>query len=479
MMMENFSMTIGGRQVTSTATIDVVNPAHGVVFAKAPDCSAQQLDEAVASARSAQPSWAAIPFEERRRRVVGLAKILQDNLDPLMQLLTLEQGKPHAAAMGEIMGAAYWFQSAGELELPVDVLEDNDERRTETRRVPLGVVGGILPWNFPVLVFAFKVIPALLAGNTIVVKPSPYTPLSTLRIGQLFSQFLPPGVLNVVSGGDDLGRWMTEHRDINKIGFTGSSATGKRIMRAAADTMKRLSLELGGNDAAIVLADVDVKAVSEALFWGAFQNSGQVCVAAKRVYVHDDIYDAFLKAMIDFAKTVKVGDGAQPGVLLGPVQNRMQFDRVKALVDDAQAQGYTVHSAGAIPSGDGYFIPVTIVDNPPDDARVVVEEAFGPVLPLLRFSQVDDVVARANATDYGLAGSVWSADLALAEDIAGRLQCGTVWINTIQDSPLTTPIAGHKQSGFGIENGNAGLLEYTNAQTVILRKRHPPVPVAA
>lgn len=478
MNLENFSMTIGGRDVASATTIDVINPANGLVFARAPDCSAQQLDEAVASARHAQPGWAAIPFEERRRRVADLVKVLQDNLDPLMQLLTQEQGKPHAAATGEIMGAACWLQEAAGLELPVHVLEDNDERRAETRRVPLGVVGGILPWNFPVLVFAFKMIPALLAGNTIVVKPSPYTPLTTLRIGQLFSRLLPPGVLNVVSGGDDLGRWMTEHRDIDKIGFTGSTGTGKRIMRTAADTMKRLSLELGGNDAAIVLADVDVKAVAEALFWGAFQNSGQVCVAAKRVYVHDDIYDAFLKAMTAFAATVKVGDGAQLGVLLGPVQNRMQFDRVKGLIDDSLAKGYAVHTAGGIPAGDGYFIPVTLVDNPPDNARVVIEEAFGPVLPLLRFSQVDEVIARANATDYGLAGSVWSADLALAENIADRLQCGTVWINTIHDSPLTTPIAGHKQSGFGVENGNAGLLEYTNAQTVILRKRRPAAAAA-
>jgi acyl-CoA reductase-like NAD-dependent aldehyde dehydrogenase len=282
---------------------------------------------------------------------------------------------------------------------------------------------------------------------------------------------LPPGVLNVVSGGNDLGRWMSEHADIDKIGFTGSTATGKHIMRAAADTMKRLTLELGGNDPAIVLADADIDRVAPALFWGAFRNTGQICVAAKRVYVHDAIYDAFRDAMIAVAKGVKVGDGAELGVQLGPIQNRPQFDRVRALIADSHANGHVVLSVGDVPAGDGYFVAPTFVDNPPDDARVVVEEAFGPVLPLLRFNDLDEVIGRANSTPYGLAASVWSADLGLAADIAQRLHCGTVWINTIQDSPPTTPIAGHKQSGLGVENGNHGLIEYTNAQTVVLRKR--------
>jgi aldehyde dehydrogenase (NAD+) len=242
-------------------------------------------------------------------------------------------------------------------------------------------------------------------------------------------------------------------------------------MRSAAEGMKRLTLELGGNDAAIVLPGVDVPAVAQALFWGAFGNSGQICVAAKRVYVHQDLYDDFLAAMIDHARAVTIGDGAQQGVLLGPVQNRLQYDRVAGLIADSRAQGHVVHSIGAIPEGEGYFLPITLVDNPPDDARVVVEEAFGPVLPLMKFADIEEVIARANATDYGLAGSVWSPDLDLAAAVAARLECGTVWINCIQDSLPETPIAGHKQSGLGIENGNAGLVEYTNAQTVVTRKR--------
>jgi aldehyde dehydrogenase (NAD+) len=468
---EPFSMTIDGRDVAGAGQIDVINPATGQVFAQAPDAAREQLDAAVAAARRAQPGWAAVPFEERRRRVVALADIVQANLDPLMRLLTQEQGKPHEDATGELMGSAYWFMTAAQLELPVEVLEDSEERRSVTHRVPIGVVGAILPWNFPVLVFAFKVIPALLAGNTIVAKPSPYTPLTTLRVGQLLQAALPPGVLNVVSGGDELGRWMTEHPGIDKIGFTGSTATGKKIMRGAADTMKRVTLELGGNDAAIVLPDVDVKAVSEALFWGAFRNTGQICVAAKRLYVHEDIYEEFFRAFVDYAATVKMGDGAKQGTQLGPIQNRMQFERVRELIADSIAHGYKVHSIGEQPPGDGYFTPLTVVEDPPEASRIVAEEQFGPVIPILKFKSVDEVVSRANASPYGLAGSVWSKDTDLAEDIAARLQCGNVWINAIQDSPLIAPIAGHKQSGLGVENGNPGLLEYTNVQTVTIRKR--------
>ena len=471
MATDHYSMTINGRDVAGISEVDVINPATAKPFAKVPDCTPEQLDEAVAAARAAQPAWAAIPFEERRARVVALHKVVDENMDELMRLLTLEQGKPHADATGELMGVSFWFQTAAGLSLPEDVLEDSEERLSITKRVPLGVIGGILPWNFPLLVFAFKVIPALLAGNTIVCKPSPYTPVATLRFGQMLQKVLPPGVVNVISGGDDLGRWMTDHPGIDKIGFTGSSATGKKIMKGAADTMKRISLELGGNDAAIVLPDVDVKAVSEAIFWGAFKNNGQVCVAAKRVYVHEDIFDAFFKNFTDYADTVKIGDGGEQGTQIGPGQNKMQCARVKELIADSVAQGHTVHTKSKAPEGDGYFLPLTIVENPPEDSRVVVEEAFGPLLPIMKFKDVADVVARANNTPYGLAGSVWSKDVKLAESIGLQLQCGNVWINGIQDSPLTAPIAGHKQSGLGAENGNPGLVEYTNCQTTTIRRK--------
>lgn len=471
MSAESFAMTIDGRAVAAESTFDVINPATGAAFAKAPDCSRAELDEAVAAARRAQPAWAALPFEQRREKVAALSKILEANLDPLMRLLTQENGKPHGDAQGEIVGAAYYFMTAAQLSLPIDVLEDDDDRRTVIQRVPIGVVGAILPWNFPVLVFAFKVIPALLAGNAIVCKPSPYTPLTTLVAGKLLADALPPGLLNIVSGGNDLGAWMTAHPGIDKIAFTGSSATGKKIMAGAADGVKRISLELGGNDPAIVLPDVDVEATSQRVFWGAFANNGQICAAAKRVYVHEDIYDGFLKALITHAQGIKIGDGAMQGVQIGPLQNKMQYDKVKELTADCIANGYRMHVAGDPPTGAGYFLPITIVDNPPDDARIVVEEQFGPLLPVMKYRDEADVIRRANDSPYGLSASVWAKDPARAEAIAAQLDVGYVYVNTIHEQPLTAPIAGHKQSGLGEENGNVGLLEYTNARTITVRKR--------
>lgn len=471
MASDAFTMTIDGRDVTGEKTFDVINPATGAAFAQAPDCTRAQLDEAVAAARRAQPAWAALPFEQRREKVVALGKVFEANLDPLMRLLTQENGKPHADAQGEIMGAAYYFMTAAQLSLPVDVLEDDDDRRSVIHRVPIGVVAGILPWNFPILVFAFKVIPALLAGNTIVCKPSPYTPLTTLRAGQLLARELPPGVLNIISGGNELGAWMTEHPGIDKIAFTGSSATGKKIIKSAADGVKRLSLELGGNDPAIVFPDVDVKETSQRVFWGAFANNGQICAAAKRIYVHEDIYDTFFQGLLETARSVKIGDGAQQGVQIGPLQNKMQYDKVKDLAADCAAKGYKTVAAGDPPGNGGYFLPITLVDNPPDDARVVVEEQFGPILPVMKFKDEGDVIRRANDSPYGLTGSVWSADLDRAQAVAARLDVGYVYVNTIHEQPLTAPIAGHKQSGLGEENGNVGLLEYTNARTITVRKR--------
>jgi acyl-CoA reductase-like NAD-dependent aldehyde dehydrogenase len=286
----------------------------------------------------------------------------------------------------------------------------------------------------------------------------------------MLRDLLPPGVVNILSGGNELGAWMTRHPGINKISFTGSSATGRKIMEGASSNLKRITLELGGNDPAIVLADVDVEATAKEVFWGAFQNSAQFCVAAKRVYVHEDIYDDFSKALVDFAKTIKVGDGSEQGTDLGPINNRMQYDKLQNLLADAKANNLKFLLGGDIPDRKGFFVPVTIIDNPPDDARVVVEEAFGPVLPLLKFKDVDDVIARANDTDYGLAGSVWSADTKRAREIAEQLECGTVWINEIHSFSPHVAFGGHKQSGIGVENALEGLAEYTNSQTLVTHK---------
>lgn len=465
-----YTMLIDGKQTPAGKTFGVVNPATEEIIAEVPDASREQLDAAVAAAKAAFPAWAARPIAERKEMVAAIGKCLEDNREEFSRLITLEQGKSRAGSDFEIDLSASWCQGVAKYDLPVNVIEDSPERTVEVRHTPIGVVGAITPWNVPILIAIWKLAPALLAGNTVVLKPSPFTPLATLKLGELLQDVLPAGVLNVVSGGNELGQWMTEHPDIGKVSFTGSTATGKKVMESASKTLKRVTLELGGNDAAIVLPDVDPKAIAPALFWGAFFNSAQVCVAAKRVYIHEDIYDAVAHELVEFAKTVTVGDGSQQGIDLGPVQNKMQFEKVKSILSDSKEQGHRFLIGGELAGGKGYFIPISIVDNPPEDSRVVVEEAFGPVLPLLKFNDIEDVVKRANDTLTGLAGSVWSSDPKKAREIAERLETGTVWINEILYFSPDAPFSGHKQSGLGAEHGLEGLLEFTNTQTITSKK---------
>jgi acyl-CoA reductase-like NAD-dependent aldehyde dehydrogenase len=464
-----YTMTINGAAATSDALFEAFNPANEEVIAMVPSASRAQLDEAVAAAKTAFPAWSSRPIAERQALVARIGQVIEDHAEDFMRLLTREQGKARAGAEWEIFGSVIWCKEIATQALPVHVVEQSEERTVETRRVPLGVVGGITPWNFPVLLAVWKIAPALVAGNTMVLKPSPYTPLTTLKLGELLRDVLPAGVLNIVSGGNELGAWITSHPDIRKISFTGSTATGRKIMESCSGNLKRLTLELGGNDPAIVLPDVDVEETAKQLFWAAFQNSAQFCVAAKRVYIHEDIYDDLAAALVRYAKTVKVGDGSQQGTDLGPIQNRMQFEKLKDLFSDIQANNQKVLLGGEIPEGPGYFVPVTIVDNPPEDSRIVSEEPFGPVLPLLKFTDVDEVVSRANNTEYGLAASVWGKDIAAARTVAEQIEAGTVWINEIHSFSPHVAFGGHKQSGIGIENSLEGLAEYTNAQTIVTR----------
>ena len=467
----DFKMLIGGNLVAGAATFDVVNPATAAVIAQAPDAGADDLDAAVAAARSAFPAWAATPISERKAKLNELANAIFASLDGLKRLLTSEQGKPHADAEFEIGGSAMWLQGAAMLDLPVTVNEDTPERYSETRHVPLGVVGAIAPWNFPMVLAMFKLGPALLAGTTVVLKPSPFTPLTTLKFGELAQAILPAGVLNVISGGDHLGPLMTEHPGFDKISFTGSTQTGRRVMASAAPTLKRVTLELGGNDPAIVMGDVDVEKVAEQLFWAAFGNNGQICIATKRMYVHKDVYEPLKHALVAYAATVKVGDGAEQGTRLGPINNRPQYERVLGLIQDAKDKGYDFLVGGTSADVPGFFVPVTIIDNPPEDSRIVQEEQFGPVLPLIKFDDYDDVIARANATEYGLGASVWGADEDKAFDLAQRIASGTVWVNETQHLSPLAAFGGMKQSGVGVEGGIEGLLEYTATQTLVRKRK--------
>lgn len=468
-----YAMSIAGERVFTGQTDMAINPATEEEICAFPSASRDDLERAVEAARHAFPAWRDRPIAERQQIVASLADLIEENQQAFIKLLITEQGKGRGGAEWEIGGSIHWLREVAKQSLPDEIITGAPDEQIITRFSPIGVVGAITPWNFPLLLAVWKIAPALVAGNTMVLKPSPYTPLCTLWFGELAQKVLPPGVLNVVSGGNELGQWMTEHPAIGKISFTGSTATGRKVMQSAATNIKRLTLELGGNDPAIVLADVDPKAIAKDLFWASFANSAQFCVACKRLYIHEDVYDEVARELTEYAKSVRVGNGIEPETELGPIQNRMQYEKVVDLLDASKQSGLKFLLGGEPSSNRGYFIPVTLIDNPPDDARCVTEEAFGPVLPLLKYRDIDDVVARANDTSYGLAASVWGDDVDLAERVARRLESGTVWINQAHKFSPEIAFGGHKQSGLGIENSLHGLAEYTNAQTVMRRAPQP------
>ncbi len=463
--MEALKLLINGNLVAGDQTMPVLNPASEEVLAECPRGSVAQLNEAVAAAKAAFPAWAKTDIGARRKIIGEIADLIDANASELARTLTQEQGKPLAEAAAEVGGMAAFFRYFATLDLSMKVIEDSGERRVELHRRPLGVVGAIIPWNYPLLLLAFKLPPALLAGNTIVVKPAPTTPLSSLQFAALIKDLLPPGVVNFITDANDLGDTLTAHPDIAKISFTGSTATGRKVMASASNTLKRVTLELGGNDAGIVLGDVDPAAVAPAIFEGAFQNSGQVCLALKRLYVHESVYDRMCDELAKIADATIVDDGLKQGTKLGPLQNKMQYEKVKAFLADARASGKVV-AGGEVPDRAGYFIRPTIVRDIAEGSRLVDEEQFGPVLPLIKFTDDDDAVRRANASTYGLGGSVWSSDKDRAYDLAVQMEAGTVWVNQHLQLMPNVPFGGAKSSGIGRELGEEGLAEFTQLQVI-------------
>lgn len=429
----SFSHIINGKayDTKGAKTLDIINPATEEKIASVPIATREVLDEAVEHAQKAFESWGKTSWAERAKLVQAVGKEYKSLTQDIAELLVLEQGKARVFANAEVDMVNEWFERMPSMEIKEKVVWENDETRAIEQYVPLGVTAGIVPWNFPVLLMIWKIIPAVLTGNTIIIKPSPFTPLCDVRCVELFNRHLPPGVVQIVLGDDNLGPWVTGHPDIRKISFTGSTATGRLVAKSCSTTLKRMTLELGGNDACVVLPDVDVEKVAQVVLLSAFYNSGQVCHASKRIYVHNDVYDKLCKALVAAAKQAGVGPGHQEGVMYGPLNNRQVYEKVSEFFADSQKNGHNFLTGGDIPQGKGFFAPLTIVDNPPESSRLVQEEPFGPIVPMLKWSDDQDVIKRVNDSSWGLGATIYGKDLARVEKMARQVEAGIVWTNTM------------------------------------------------
>jgi len=467
--MSEFKMLVGGQLVGSPQVFDVINPSTGKAFAKCPECPPQVLEEAIQSAKRAFPAWRSTTAAERKACMDKAIAKIQADMPKIADVLVKEQGKPLEAAMGEVGGVLGFLSHFANLEVKDKVIVDDENETVVQKHVPLGVVGGITPWNFPPLMAAWKLGEAVMTGNTIVLKPSPYTPLTTLMLGEAFVDTFPPGVVNLISGNDALGRMITEHPDVAKISFTGSTRTGKAIQASTAPTLKRLTLELGGNDAAVILKGADVKTVAPQVFQFAMMNTGQVCIAIKRVFVPESMHDEFVQELTACAKSAKVGDGFEKGVQFGPINNKMQFDRVNELVEDAKKSGAKINAGGSPLPGSGYFYPPTIISGVKEGVRIVDEEQFGPVLPVISYTDESQIMDRVNATSFGLGGSVWGPPDRAAE-LGAQMDSGSVWINHHANLSPNVPFGGRKESGVGRQMGDGTIEGYCDTRVIRIPK---------
>ncbi|WP_369855859.1 aldehyde dehydrogenase family protein [Candidatus Thalassolituus haligoni] len=467
-MLNSPSMLINGRLVRHEQMMDVINPANERVICQVPFATSTDAIQAIAAAKAAYPQWRNVSLEVRKNVLLNIADIIEQNSQELRQLITLEQGKPLAGSDMELMMSATVLRYFASLKLAPEVIRNDDSQRVELHRRPLGIVAAIIPWNFPVLMAVYKLAPALLAGNTLVIKPSPTTPLATLRLGELLQSVVPAGVINVLADRGDIGPLLSQSTDVAKISFTGSTQTGRQVMASSAHNLKRLTLELGGNDAAIVLDDVNVEQVAEQIFDMAFINSGQVCMSIKRIYVQEGVYDAMCAALAKRVADSVTGDGMDPATQFGPVQNRKQFDDIRNVLSLVPQYGRIL--AGGKIRTPGFFIEPTLVCDTDETSPIANEEIFGPVRSIMKFNTIDEAVSRANNSQYGLGGSVWSSDVEKAAAIAGRLECGISWVNQHFAMAPDVPFGGVKQSGMGVEFSEHGLDEYTSIQSLVVAK---------
>ena len=475
-----FENLLNGLPVRSSRTFESFNPATGEVLGRVPQCDSSDVARAVAAAKAAQPAWAAWPDAERKALLLEVADVINANAEYLAAWITREQGKPLGGvgptevpgSRFEVFGCEAWTRVPASLDLPVEIAFEDEARRDEVHRKPFGVIAAIAPWNWPLLIAIWQIIPSIRAGNTVVIKPSEHTSIGTLELVRLIGARLPPGVVNSVTGAGDVGAALVAHPGVDKVMFTGSAASGAKVVTAAVRHLTPTTLELGGNDAAVVLADADPKSIAMGLFWGAFINMGQTCACAKRLYVHESLHDAVVAELAAIAHAMPMGNGMEPGIAMGPLQNRMQYEKVAALVEDAKTKGATIVCGGEAAGSPGYFYPLTLVTNIRDGARLVDEEQFGPVLPIIKYRDVDEAVASANRLDAGLGASVWSTNLERATAVASRIQAGTVWINQHGSIHPMVPFGGIKGSGWGLEFGTEGLKGVTRPQVVSIKKDH-------
>jgi acyl-CoA reductase-like NAD-dependent aldehyde dehydrogenase len=462
------SMLINGRLVRRESMMDVINPANERVICQVPFATSSDAIQAIAAARAAYPQWRDTSLDARKSVLLSIADVIEQNSQELRQLITLEQGKPLAGSDMELMMSAVVLRYYASLKLEPEIIRNDDTQRVELHRRPLGVVAAIIPWNFPMLMAVYKLAPALLAGNTLVIKPSPTTPLATLRLGELLQSIVPVGVINVLADRGDIGPLLSQSTDVAKISFTGSTRTGRQVMVSSAHNLKRLTLELGGNDAAIVLDDVNVEQVAAQIFAMAFVNSGQVCMSIKRIYIQEGIYDAMCEALAKQVASSVTGDGMEPATQFGPVQNRKQFDDIRNILSLVPQYGRIL--AGGQVRSPGFFIEPTLICDADETSPIANEEIFGPVRSIIKFRTIDEAVSRANNSQYGLGGSVWSSDFEKAAAIASRLECGISWVNQHFAMAPDVPFGGVKQSGMGVEFSEHGLNEYTSIQSLVIAK---------
>ncbi|KIW70269.1 hypothetical protein PV04_02553 [Phialophora macrospora] len=463
----SFSNIVAGAPRSSKQKYHGIDPTTKQPNWDVPVATSEDIEEAVAAANKAYADWKTTTWEYRTERIARFKDAIEAYQEELIDLLLKETGKPRQFGAAEVKGVSGFMEWHINLKEPKGETYDLEDRKIVNKFVPLGVAAAICPWNFPLLLSLGKVLPAVQMGNAIIVKPSPFTPYTALKMVEIANQVFPPGLVQALGGDDKLGPALVDHPDIHKISFTGSIATGKKVMAAAAKTVKRVTLEMGGNDPSIVLPDADIAKAAPMVAMGAFFNTSQVCIASKRIYVHSSIYDAFLEALVNVTKSLKVGSSNDDGVMLGPIQNSMQYEKVKTFFKDTKDHGYKFAlGSGDVPETNGFFINPTIIDNPPDDSMIVQEEPFGPIVPVQKYDDVDEVIRRANSSKAGLGATVFGKDPQKLQEVADKLEAGSVWINSFPAAGPQAQFGGVKESGIGTEFGTLGILAYANVKAI-------------